>query len=422
MKYWWIVITGLLFLFPVITPKLWGVWAQADRVQIQATWPAITLVEVENGFTRPVHITNAGDGSGRLFVVEQDGRIQIIKNGQLFGNFLDIAARVRSPGDPGGGGEEGLLSLAFPPGYGSTKDYFYVYYTNLNGDNQVSRFSLGASADLANPNSEELILLINHPLESNHNGGQIAFGPDGYLYIGTGDGGGGGDPLNNAQNTNSLLGKLLRIDTEMDSTPQPPTGFQMVLPLIMQHNGANAIAYRIPPDNPFTNTPGYRGEIWALGLRNPWRFSFDRTQHDLFIADVGQNNWEEIDFQAANSPGGENYGWNILEGFVCYTPGCSTAGKTMPIHAYDHSLGCSVTGGTVYRGTVNNGMAGIYFFGDYCSGRIWGIQRENNSWVVQSLADTVLLLSSFGEDEAGELYAADRAGGRIYHIQEVLTR
>jgi glucose/arabinose dehydrogenase len=367
-----------------------------------------------------VHITHAGDGSGRLFIVEQNGRIQIIKNGQLFGTFLDINARVRSPSDLGGGDEEGLLSIAFPPGYGVVKDYFYVYYTNLNGNNQVSRFHLGASADLANPNSEVLILQFNHPNENNHNGGQIAFGPDGYLYIGTGDGGGSGDPSNNAQNTNSLLGKLLRIDTEMEPAPLPPLDHQLVLPLVVQNTGGPLITYRIPLDNPYANTAGYRGEIWAFGLRNPWRFSFDRLQHDLFVADVGQGDWEEIDFQASTSAGGENYGWDILEGFVCFsTPGCNTTGKTVPIHTYDHSVGCSVTGGYVYRGTTYTGM-GIYYFGDFCSGNIWGIQRENNSWVVQPLKDTPYWLSSFGEDEAGELYVADRAGGRIYHIQEIL--
>ena len=423
MNRWWMIISSLVFLIPALSLKLSSVWIKPTSAQPQAIWPNITLVEVGNGFSRPVHITHAGDGSGRLFVVEQDGRIRIVKNGQLFGTFLDINARVRSVGDPGGGNEEGLLSVAFPPGYGSTKNYFYVYYTNLNGDNQVSRFHLGASADLANPNSEELILLINHPNENNHNGGQIAFGPDGYLYIGTVDGGGGGDLSNNAQNPNSLLGKLLRIDTEMDNTSTPPSAHQIVLPIVMRHTGASTITYRIPPDNPFVNTPGYRGEIWALGLRNPWRFSFDRTQHDLFIADVGQDTWEEIDFQASTSAGGENYGWRILEGFECFnSTGCNTAGKTMPIHVYNHSAGCSVTGGYVYRGTIYTGMAGIYFFGDFCSGIIWGIQRENNSWVVQFLEDTPYWLSSFGEDQAGELYVADRVGGRIYHIQEVTSK
>jgi len=417
----WMIILLLVITFLALSLKLAPGWVQTANAQPAAIWPDITLVEVENGFVLPVHITHAGDGSGRLFVIEQDGRIKIIKNGQLFGTFLDINARVRSPGDVGGGNEEGLLSLAFPPGNGLSKDYFYVYYTNLNGNNQVSRFHLGASADLANPNSEELILLFNHPNENNHNGGQIAFGPDGYLYIGTGDGGGSGDPSNNAQNTNSLLGKLLRIDTEMAPIPLPPLDHQLVLPMVIKQTSSSYITYRIPPDNPYANTAGYRGEIWAFGLRNPWRFSFDRLQHDLFIADVGQGDWEEIDFQASTSAGGENYGWDILEGFVCFnSPGCSTTGKTVPIHAYDHSVGCSVTGGYVYRGTTYPGLAGIYYFGDFCSGNIWGIQRENNSWVVQNLIDTPYWLSSFGEDEAGELYVADRAGGRIYHIQEAL--
>jgi glucose/arabinose dehydrogenase len=388
-----------------------------------ATWPTVQLTPVVTGLSRPIHITHAGDGSGRLFVVEQRGIIKIIQNNQVTGTFLSITDRVRSPdSNPAGGSEEGLLSLAFPPGYGTSKDYFYVYYTNTSGNNRLSRFHLGGNPNSADPTSEELILLFNHPGYSNHNGGQIAFGPDGYLYIGTGDGGGGGDPNNNAQNLNSLLGKLLRIDVEMLPTQPLPSGFTLFLPLVTSNLAGTPVKYDIPPDNPFAGLPNTRPEIWALGLRNPWRFSFDRLNHDLFIGDVGQDQYEEIDRQPGGSPGGQNYGWKIMEGFACYgSPTCNTTGLTLPIHVYPHpSSGCaSVSGGFVYRGQGNPGMTGIYFFADYCSGNIWGLQLENNTWVRQTLAQApTFQVSSFGEDEAGELYVTYLGSGTVYRIVE----
>ncbi len=391
--------------------------------QPSASWPNVQLVLYLGGFNKPVHVTHAGDGSGRLFVTEQGGRIKIVKNSQIAGTFLDIANRVRSPDStPAGGSEEGLLSLAFPPGYGTSKDYFYVYYTNRDGNNQLSRFHLGANADLADAGSEELILLFNHPTYENHNGGQLAFGADGYLYIGTGDGGGGGDPNNNAQNTNSLLGKLLRIDVEMGPSQLPTSAFSTFMPLVIQDTGAASPLYRIPPDNPFAGLPGHRAEIWAYGLRNPWRFSFDRLNHDLYIGDVGQDLHEEIDYQPADSAGGENYGWDIMEGDACYgSPTCNTTGLTPPIHVYPNpNPGCaSVTGGFVYRGPSYPSMSGIYFFGDYCSGSIWGLQRENNAWVTQLLASAPTgQVGSFGEDQSGELYLTYRAAGALYRIVE----
>jgi len=361
--------------------------------------PEVALALVTGGLETPVHLTHTGDGSGRVFVVEQRGRIKIIENGTLKGIFLDITDRVRSPFS-GGGGEEGLLSVAFPPGYGSSADHFYVYYTRENGDNRVSRFSLGPSPDSADPNSEETVLDLAHPTNQNHNGGQLQFGPDGYLYIATGDGGGGGDPAGNAQDPGSLLGKLLRLDVESGDSP-----------------------YGIPLDNPFIGVGGYQEEIWALGLRNPWRFSFDRQTGDLFLGDVGQGSWEEIDFQPASSPGGENYGWNVLEGFECYSdPTCDDSGMTPPVHAYATHLSgtCAVSGGYVYRGSAYPALAGFYLFADYCSGTIWGLQDQSGSWVNQVLLDTNLNITSFGEDETGELYLTDASTGSVYRIVQMI--
>lgn len=368
------------------------------------TWPtSISLEQVETGFSRPVHITHAGDGSGRMFVVEQDGRIYILQNGNKIGTpFLDIVDKVRAPA----GGEQGLLSVAFPPGFGSTKNHFYVYYTNNNGENQVSRFRLSSNPNIADPNSETLILTIPHPTFENHNGGQMAFGPDGYLYIGTGDGGGAGDPSGNAQNPGLLLGKLLRIDVEPHAPILVDLPNKIFMPLIGT-NGGSGLAFSIPPSNPFIGQPGYRPEIWALGLRNPWRFSFDRQTGDLYIGDVGQDSREEIDFRPANDDGGENYGWDIMEGFACYPPGsnCNPTGLTLPIHDYTHSDGCSITGGFVYRGGGFQDMQGIYLYGDYCSGKIWGLQRNGATWENHLLNNgDHTLISSFGEDQSGELY------------------
>lgn len=388
-----------------------------------ATWPDVSLQPVVSGLVRPVFITHAGDGSGRLFIVEQDGRI-LFHIGAITTEFLNISDRVRSPVDSGGN-EEGLLSMAFPPGYGVSKDYFYVYYTNLAGDNQVSRFHIGASPDAADASSEELILWLEHPGQSNHNGGQLAFGADGYLYIGTGDGGGGNDPYDNAQNPASLLGKMLRIDTEMvtiemGTTPSLDT-YQNYLPIQLQNVDFAHSLYRIPSDNPFIDTLGYRPEIWALGLRNPWRFSFDRLTHDLYIGDVGQGEWEEIDFQPAISQGGENYGWDIFEGSMCTSTSCDPSGMTMPVHEYNHNQAdCSVSGGYVYRGAAYSGMQGIYFFGDYCTGKIWGLQQETVSWTPSpaSLVTNANGLASFGENEAGELFIANRNSGSILQLIE----
>lgn len=351
-------------------------------------WPKIALVRAAGPFANPVHIAGARDGSGRLFVVEQRGRILVLKNGAaLSAPFLDIKDRVRA------GGERGLLSVAFPPDF-SGRRRFYVDYTDRNGDTVIARFGVGSSPDAADPNSETILLKIEQPY-ANHNGGQILFGRDGFLYIGMGDGGSAGDPKNNAQNPASLLGKMLRLDVEGTAAP-----------------------YGIPSDNPFVNKPRYRPEVWATGLRNPWRFSFDSATGDMYIADVGQDRWEEIHVQPASSRGGENYGWKVLEGSHCYGASeCRREGLVAPVAEYDHSQGCSVTGGFVYRGKAHPGLVGIYLYGDYCSGKIWGLRREGDAWRSHLLADSGMAISSFGEDDSGELYVAEHGAGVIYRIE-----
>lgn len=356
--------------------------------QTETLFPRISLIARATGLAQPVQVTHAGDGSGILFAVEQGGRIRSIRDGSPdAAPFLDIASRVVA------GGEQGLLGLAFSPAYATT-GRFYVNYTRISdGATVLARYRATGNPRVADPASEEVLLVIPQPFP-NHNGGQIAFGPDGFLYIGMGDGGSGGDPQNNAQNPSTLLGKILRIDVEPGAFP-----------------------YAIPPSNPFAGTGGVRGEIWALGLRNPWRFSFDRLTGDLYIGDVGQNSFEEIDFQPSGSRGGENYGWNILEGSQCFGGGaCDTTGLVPPVAAYDHSQGCSVTGGTVYRGADHPAMTGIYFFGDFCSGRIFGLAREGAAWRSTALLDTPISISSFGEDEAGNLLVTDYAGGAVHQI------
>jgi glucose/arabinose dehydrogenase len=393
---------GLLLMVETLVPK---------PAQAQPQFPTISLTPRVGGLTQPTSITHAGDNSPRIFATEQPGRIRIIKNGVLLGTpFLDLTARIGIPG-----GEQGLLSVAFPPGYGTTRNRFYVYYTNPAGTLVIARYRPTSNADVADPNSEEIILTIDHPFFSNHNGGQLQFGPDGFLYIGTGDGGSGGDPFGNAQNPGVLLGKLLRIDVEPVGNPFV-TLFRIYLPTIFQ--SGVALNYSIPPNNPYVSTPGFRGEIWALGLRNPWRFSFDRQTGDLYIGDVGQGLREEVDFQPANSLGGENYGWNILEASLCFNPavGCIPPPRySPPVTEYPHSPDCSITGGYVYRGP-NATMQGIYFYGDICSGRIRGLQRLNNTWFSSLLTTAPFGISTFGEDQAGNLYVADYSGGVIHQI------
>jgi glucose/arabinose dehydrogenase len=349
---------------------------------------AVVLEPVATGLARPVGISHAGDS--RLFIVQQAGVISIHDGTQLRPEpFLDIRPLVSSTG------ERGLLSLAFHPSFPSN-GFFYINYTDLAGDTVIARYTISSTdPDRADATSAKVILRIPQPFQ-NHNGGQMQFGPDRLLYIGTGDGGSGGDPGNRAQNLGDLLGKMLRIDVD---TGDP---------------------FAVPPSNPFFGTPGARPEIWALGLRNPWRFSFDRTTGDLWIADVGQGQWEEVNFQPATSAGGENYGWRRMEGTHCFNPstGCNDGTLVLPLIEYGHTNGaCSVTGGYVYRGTRAPRLSGLYIYGDYCNGIIQGaIRNPDGSATSRVLHDAPFLISTFGEDVNGEIYVANHGGGAIYRI------
>src|SRR5512139_886783 len=313
------------------------------------------------------------DGSGRLFVIEKAGRIRIVQDGQLLPQpFLDITDRVGS-----GGSEQGLLGLAFHPQY-AQNGRFFVNYTDRNGDTVIARFQVSGDLNAADQGSEVKLLGIDQPY-ANHNGGGLAFGPDGYLYAGLGDGGSQGDPQGNGQNTNSLLGKILRIDVNSGDT------------------------YSVPADNPFGN------EVWAYGLRNPWRLSFDKTTGDLYIGDVGQNQWEEIDYLPAGSPGGTNFGWDLREGAHDFE-GSASPGFTEPVAEYSHPEGgCSVTGGYVYRGSMPE-WNGIYLYGDYCTGLIWGLIQTEGGWQNQLLFDLNVTITSFGQDTSGEVYLVSDNG------------
>jgi glucose/arabinose dehydrogenase len=357
---------------------------------LAAQTPQIRLTQIATGLGAPTDIQNAGDGTNRLFLVQQNGIIRLYKNGAVVPTpFLDIDAKTN------GGGERGLLGMAFPPGYAG-KQRFYVNYTDLSGNTVIAMYRASAgNPDVADPTSEQILLEINQP-GSNHNGGSMRFGPDGFLYVATGDGGGG--TPEQAQHPQSLLGKILRLDVES----QPGT----VL---------------IPPGNPFTGLGGnlIRPEIWASGLRNPWRISFDRATGDLWIADVGQDEWEEVNFQLAASSGGQNYGWPNTEGNHCYQAApCNMQGYVPPVAEYSHTTsGCSVTGGYRYRGALSPDLTGIYFYGDFCSGRIWGLRQQNGQWVNQQLLQSGLRIMTFGEDEAGEIYVADGNLGGIHRIE-----
>jgi glucose/arabinose dehydrogenase len=348
----------------------------------------VALKLVNGDVRQPVFVTNAGDGSRRLFVVEKGGTIAILSNGQRAQQpFLDITPLVQSSGS-----EQGLLGLAFHPDY-KNNGRFFVYYTARNGDNTLARYQVSSDPNRADA-ATGVVLFAQADPAPNHNGGMLAFGPDKYLYVGLGDGGAAGDPWGNGQNRNALLGKLLRLDVDKGDP------------------------YGIPADNPWPSGGDARPEVWAYGLRNPWRFSFDRATGDLYIADVGQNQYEEIDFQPAGTPGGRNYGWNTREGLHCYRgETCASDGMTDPVAEYSHDLGCSITGGYVYRGAAIAALQGAYIYGDYCSGRIWTLQQGTpNSWTQHDLMKTPYGFSSFGEDEAGELYLTDIGGNALYQF------
>jgi glucose/arabinose dehydrogenase len=354
--------------------------------QVERVFPDLSFREMTS-------LVQPDDTSDLIFVTEQRGIIYAFSanNAQQADTFLDITDRVNR-----GGNEEGLLGLAFDPDY-QEDGYFYVYYSADNPRRSViSRFNVDQEdGDVADPESEIIIMEVEQPY-SNHNGGQIAFGPDGYLYIGLGDGGSAGDPGGNGQNLDTLLGSILRID-------------------VSELSGAGD--YEIPADNPFVDTAAARAEIWAFGLRNPWRFSFDSETGLLWAGDVGQGSWEEIDIIAR----GANYGWNTMEGLHCYSPasGCDQSGLALPIAEYDHSQGCSVTGGYVYRGDPIASLKGYYIYGDYCSGNIWALTYDGDTVTENTLlVDSDLSITSFGQDLAGNLYILDRQGG-IYTLTEV---
>jgi glucose/arabinose dehydrogenase len=348
----------------------------------------LRLEVVASGLSSPLYLT-APANDQRLFIVTQTGQIRIVQNGQLLPTpFLDVASRITS------GGERGLLSVAFDPAY-AANGFFYVYYTDRSGDIVVERYRVSGNANVADPASAKQILVVAHRQASNHNGGHALFGPDGMLYIGTGDGGGAGDQQNNGQNRNALLGKLLRIDV---SRGDP---------------------YAIPPNNPFVGQSGARGEIWAYGLRNPWRIAFDRPGGQLYIADVGQGSIEEVSVVPA-ATAGANFGWRIMEGGQCYNPStnCDRTGLTLPTLTYTHAGGaCSVTGGIVYRGQRIPELRGHYFYGDYCAGWVRSFRFANGQaadqqdWELGSVGQIL----SFGEDAAGEMYLLS-SNGRVYRF------
>ncbi|HEX9793843.1 MAG TPA: PQQ-dependent sugar dehydrogenase [Planctomycetota bacterium] len=377
-----------------------AVLAVALLVSAPAAGQKIGSERVASGLNVPLFLDAPPGDTTRLFVLEQNtARIRIIENDTLLGTpFLDIGSLASS------GGERGLLGMAFHPDY-AVNGYFYVNYTDNSGRTKVARYTVSANPNVADASSALEILDVYQP-QSNHNGGMIAFGPnDGYLYVGMGDGGGAGDTGNNAQDLSLLRGKMLRLDVDGGSP------------------------YAIPGDNPFVNDPNARDEIWAYGLRNPWRYSFDRENGEMWIADVGQDIWEEIDWQPANSAGGENYGWRLKEGDHCFNPSsnCDPGGLTDPVHEYSHGgqpFRCSITGGYVYRGSAIPGLQGTYFFADYCSQQIWSLRFENGA-VVDLVDRTAELapgggmaindITSFGQDASGELYVID-GGGEVFKI------
>jgi glucose/arabinose dehydrogenase len=344
---------------------------------------------VTSGLSYPDFVTTPAGDTARLFVVEQTGAIRVVRHDSLLPTpFLNLTGHI------GFGGERGLLSMAFHPSY-ALNGHFYVYYTNPAGDIRIVRYTASANPNIADSTSGDTILSAFHETNDNHNGGLLLFGPDGKLYAGLGDGGSSGDPPGNGQNLDTLLAKILRLDVD------------------------GASPYAVPADNPFVGHAGERGEIWLYGLRNPWRFSFDRTSGDLYIGDVGQNLYEEVDVLGAGSPAGVNFGWNVMEGKHCFgASSCNMSGLTLPLVEYGHADGCAVTGGYVYRGTKIPALAGVYFYGDYCSGWVrsfryaGGAAAENRDWPLLAVSGG---LSSFGEDARGELYITSLSG-KLYRV------
>jgi glucose/arabinose dehydrogenase len=349
----------------------------------------IALTPFVSGFSKPVDFQTPDDGSGRMFIVQQSGAIRIVSGGALLPTpFLDITGKVSFDSN-----EQGLLGLAFHPGYSQNRR-FYLNYDRLNGGQMqtvIAEYQASTAPNVADAASERILLTVDQPF-ANHKGGQMAFGPDGFLYIAFGDGGGGGDPLGNGQSLQTLLGKIARIDVD---------------------HADPGLQYAIPTDNPFAGTTN-RGEIFAYGLRNPWRFSFERGTGRLFVADVGQDKFEEIDLVQK----GGNFGWNIMEGAHCFSPssGCNMTGLTLPIAEYDHSEGATVIGGYVYHGTAITGLVGAYVFGDFGNGKIWSLTENSGTWTRTLLLTTGHNMSAFGQDAAGELYIVDYSSGGAFKI------
>ena len=355
----------------------------------------VQLVQIAESFERPLFLTHAGDGSGRLFVVEQAGRIHVVQDDVVLPEpFLDVSQLVGTRldlSDPEINTENGLLGMAFHPDY-QDNGYFFIYYTDQNLNSVLARYQVSeANPNVADPGSGQEILTVLQP-HHNHNGGMLTFGMDGYLYLGLGDGGSSSAEMN-GQLLDTLLGGLIRLDV----TVEEPAG------------------YSIPPDNPFVGVAGARPEIWAYGLRNPWRFSFDRLTGDLWIGDVGAWQYEELNFQAADSSGGENYGWPYWNAIVKQSEELSFDETSAPIYIYRHDRGVAIIAGYVYRGEAVKDLYGVFLFGDFGSGQIWTIyRREDGGWQVNDYIDTEFYISSFGEDEEGELYVVDYFGGIIW--------
>ena len=349
---------------------------------------SVTLQLVTSGLTHPLHVTAPPGDTARLFVVQQDGQVRVLVHDTLLATpFLDVSGHITS------GGERGLLSLAFHPSY-AQNGWFYVYFTDPNGDTRVVRYRVSPGPNVADSLSGDTVLSVAQPF-ANHNGGLLLFGLDGMLYVGLGDGGSSGDPLGNGQSLGTLLGKLLRIDVDAGGP------------------------YAIPAGNPFVGVSGARGEIWLYGLRNPWRFSFDRANGDLYVADVGQSGWEEVNVLPAGGGGGVNYGWNTMEGNHCYAAAtCTRSGLTLPVVEYETSEGCAVTGGYVYRGDRVPALVGVYLYGDFCGGWVRSLRYvggqaiEPYDWPSLRVSGG---LSSFGEDARGELYITTLSGS-LYRI------
>jgi glucose/arabinose dehydrogenase len=373
---------------------LWAVAACGDRLVSPGDGeePDVALELVVGGLSQPVHVVAAPGDADRLFVVEQTGRIRVVRDGALLATpFLDLSGLITA------GGERGLLSMAFHPAY-PTDNRFFVFYTGAAGATVVAEYAAPGDADVADPASARVLLSVDQPF-SNHNGGLVRFGPDGFLYIGLGDGGSGGDPLGHGQDTGTLLGAILRIDIDAPAGTAP---------------------YAVPPDNPFVGTAGARPEIWAYGLRNPWRFAFDPQTGELYIGDVGQNRWEEVNVAPAGAAG-LNYGWNVMEASECFdAASCDTAGLVLPVHEYRTGQeGCAVTGGEVYRGDDMPALRGVYFFSDYCQGWLRSFRHEGGQAVdfqerIPASASPGNV-TSFGTDARGEVYLTTHQGG-IYRL------